>query len=351
VPAYIRSSYLLSCNFDLENLVYGKIEIGKPIIVSKQSASFFVISAFFASLTLAAPLAAQQLVAAASDPVTLPDAPVPQLHDPDSSSSPDAFSSSQPSDQQQSPAPASGAQQTTTPPQQETPEQRKARAAAELKLEEHQRMAGVIPNFNTVNNGKAAPITPGQKFHLFFKGAFDPYQFVLAGLDAGIGQAENENPGYGQGFAGYARRYGANYGDNFSGNFFGNAVLPSLLHQDPRYFRLGHGSVLHRTLYSISTTFRTRGDNGNWQPAYSNLTGNLIGASISNLYYPDGDRGLYPTLRRALSVTYQGTFGGLLQEFYPDAVQKYKNHKARKAAAAASSDGTAPPPAPPAPQP
>ena len=78
-------------------------------------------------------------------------------------------------------------------------------------------------------------------------------------------------------------------------------------------------------LYSISTTFRTRSDNGNWQPAYSNLMGNLIGASISNLYYPDGDRGLYPTLRRGLSITYQGTIGGLLQEFYPDIVQKYKN--------------------------
>ena len=287
----------------------------------------------------------------------MPDAPVPQLRSTDSSSSPDAFSSSQPSDQQQTTAPqtsstpqASGTPQAETP-QNETPEQRKARAAAELKLEEKQRMAGVIPNFNTVNNGKAAPITPAQKFHLFFKGAFDPYQFVLAGIDAGIGQAENENPGYGQGFEGYTKRYGANYADNFSGNFFGNAVLPSLLHQDPRYFRLGHGSVLHRALYSISTTFRTYGDNGKWQPAYSNLTGNLIGASISNLYYPDGDRGLYPTLRRALSVTYQGTFGGLLQEFYPDAVQKYKNHKARKAAAAAASGGATPPPAPPAPQP
>ena len=88
-------------------------------------------------------------------------------------------------------------------------------------------MAGVIPNFNTVNSGKAAPLSPGQKFHLFFKGAFDPYQFVLAGIDAGIGQAENENPGYGQGFEGYAKRYGANYADNFSGNFFGNAVLPT----------------------------------------------------------------------------------------------------------------------------
>jgi len=311
--------------------------VGKLIIVSKQTASFLAISALFASLSLSAPLAAQQLVAA-TDPATLPDAPTPRL------SSSETFSSSNPEGQQQATAP----QQSTDAPQAaETPEQRKARAAAELKLEEKQRIAGVIPNFNTVNNGNAASISPGQKFHLFFKGAFDPYQFVLAGIDAGIGQAENDPPGYYQGIAGFARRYGANYGDNFSGNFFGNAVLPSLLHQDPRYFRLGHGSIVHRALYSISTSVRTYGDNGKWQPAYSNLTGNLIGASISNLYYPDGDRGIYPTLRRALSITYQGTFGGLLQEFYPDAVQKYKNHKARKAAAASSADGVTPiPPTP-----
>ncbi len=319
--------------------------------MSKKTASFFVISAVFATFTLAAPLAAQELVAAANSPVTLPDAPNPELRD--NSSSPDNFSSSQPSDQQQTTTPAADGQQTTTPapqegPQEETPEQRKARAAAELKLETKQRMAGVIPNFNTVNSGKAAPLSPGQKFHLFFKGAFDPYQFVLAGIDAGIGQAENENPGYGQGFEGYAKRYGANYADNFSGNFFGNALLPTVLHQDPRYYRLGHGSIVHRALYSMSTTFRTYGDNGKWQPAYSNLTGNFIGAAISNLYYPEGDRGIQPTLRRALSVTYQGTIGGMLQEFYPDIADKYKRHRARVAAAKAAADGITPiPPAKP----
>jgi hypothetical protein len=307
--------------------------------VSKQTASFLAVSVIFTAFTLAAPLGAQQSVVAANNPVILPNAPTPQ---PDSAAAPDSSVATSTS---------ADPQQADTQQAAETPEQRKARAAEELKLEEKQRMAGVIPNFNTVNNGKAEPITSSQKFHLFFKGAFDPYQFLLAGIDAGIGQAENSNPGYNQGFAGFARRYGANYGDNFSGNFFGNAVLPSLLHQDPRYFRLGHGSVLHRTLYSVSTSLRTRGDNGNWQPAYSNLLGNLIGASISNLYYPDGDRGLYPTLRRSLSITYQGTIGGLLQEFYPDAVQKYKNHKARKAAAAAAADSTTPPVATPTPLP
>ncbi len=308
--------------------------------MSKQTVSLFAILAFAASFTLNRPLAAQQQLAAATDPSTLPDAPTPQLAANYSSSLSDDPSAQQQTTPQQTTPPPS---KQTTDGQNLTPEQRRAQAAAELKLEETQRMAGVIPNFNTVNNGQAQSITPRQKFQLFFKGAFDPYQFALAGIDAGIGQAENSNPGYNQGLKGFGRRYGANFGDNFDGNFWGNAVLPSLLHQDPRYFRLGHGSILHRALYSISTSVRTRGDDGKWQPAYSNLLGNLIGGSISNLYYPDGDRGLYPTLRRSLSVTYQGTLGGLLQEFYPDAIQKYKNHKARKAAAAAAATPATPP--------
>jgi len=274
-------------------------------------------------------LAAQQLVASDTGPAMLPDAPTPQLSiadDPKQSSTSAA---------QQTPAPP-----PATAPQNETPEQRKARAAAELKAEESQRMAGIIPNFNAVNSGKAAPITPGQKFHLFFKSSVDPYQFALAGIDAAIGQAEDSNPGYFQGVKGYLRRYGANYGDNVDGNFWGNAVLPSLLHQDPRYFRMGHGPFLHRVLYSVATTVRCHGDDGNWQFNVSNLTGNLIGAAISNAYYPDGDRGLYPTLRRGLSVTYQGTIGGLLEEFYPDVENLYKRHHGAKLAARAPAPTT-----------
>jgi hypothetical protein len=287
-------------------------------------------------------LTAQRIGTSPAASASLPDAPAPRLEA--DASEADQVSTSQPEAQ----APAQ-----TTAPQNETPEQRKARAEAELKAEERQRMAGIVPNFMAVNNGKALPITPGQKFQLFFKGAFDSYQFVLAGIDAGIGQAEDSDRGYNQGLKGFARRYGANYGDNFDGNLWGNAVLPSLLHQDPRYFRMGHGTVLHRALYSISTTFRTRGDNGNWQPAYSNLLGNLIGAAISNVYYPnypDDERGLYPTLRRGLSVTYQGTIGGLLEEFYPDLSDLYKRHRARKQARLAAAEGArrAQDPAPPA---
>ena len=287
---------------------------------------------FCLSLALPFSLAAQQSSLSSPDTSALPDAPTAQFSVAAPVEVAEVSSSLQTDPQTPQPAPATGqTPPATQTPDTLTPEDKRAKADRELQQEEHQRMAGIIPNFNTVNNGQAESITAGQKFHLFIKGAFDPYQFALAGLDAGIGQAENSNPGYNQGLKGFGRRYGANYGDNFDGNFWGNAVLPSLLHQDPRYFRLGHGTFMHRALYSISTTFRTRGDDGKWQPAYSNLTGNLIGGAISNLYYPDGDRGLYPTLRRGLSVTYQGTAGGLLQEFYPDVAQWYKNRRARKA--------------------
>lgn len=289
-----------------------------------------------AVLVLPVSLTAQRPPSSGADLSVLPDAPMPQLNTVEvaSLSSP---SSSQDDSQTQQPAPvpAPAAGQTTATPDGQTPqapEDKHAKAEEELKREEQQRIAGIIPNFNAVNNGKAEAISPGQKFHLFFKGAFDPYPFALAGLDAGIGQAENTNPGYNQGLKGFARRYGANFADNFDGNFWGNAVLPSVLHQDPRYFRLGHGTIAHRALYSISTTFRTHGDNGNWQPNYSNLLGNFIGSSISNVYYPDGDRGLYPTLRRGLSVTYQGTIGALLIEFYPDVDRWYRNRHTHKPA-------------------
>lgn len=240
-------------------------------------------------------------------------------------------------------------QQPTSPAKQpETNAERHAKAEQELKQEEHQRVLGVLPAFNSVIGGVAEPLTAGEKFHLFFRGSIDPYQFVLAGIDAGVEQINHTYPGYHYGIQGYARRYAAAYGDNFDGNFWGNAVLPSLLHQDPRYFRLGHGTILHRALYSASTTIRTKSDKGKWQPAYSNLFGNLIGGGISNLYYPKADRGVGQTFSSALTVTYQGTFGALLLEFYPDLVQHYKDRHARKLAAGATSQQSTP--VPPAPQ-
>ncbi len=101
-----------------------------------------------------------------------------------------------------------------------------------------------MATFNTTQNKNALPLSPSQKYRLFLKSVTDPWPFVLTGFVAGIDQANDSFAEYGQGMAGYARRYGASYADYFTGNFFGNAVLPSLLHEDPRYFQKGTGKVV-----------------------------------------------------------------------------------------------------------
>ena len=242
------------------------------------------------------------------------------------------------SDEQQTPAPAPTPQQNQQVPQ--TDEQRRAEAEKQLKQEEHQRMLGVIPNFNEVIGGEAEPLTPKQKFHLFFKGSIDPYQFAIAALDTGIEEAQNEYPDYHWGALGYLKRFGASYADGFDGNFFGNAVLPSLLHQDPRYFRLGHGTFKRRLWYSIISNVRAKSDAGKWEPNYSNVIGNLIGGAISNAYYPAVDRGVGLTFERGFTVTAEGAVGSFLEEFYPDYAAWRQRRKARKIAAAT---GTATP--------
>ncbi len=233
------------------------------------------------------------------------------------------------------PPEAPAAAQTTAPPAQASDTSaakkkkdeaarraQREKAEEQLRQQEKQRILGVIPNFNTTDVQDAAPLSPGQKFHLAYRSAIDPFEFVAAGLLAGIGQATNNHAGYGQGFAGYSKRYGAAYADSADGVFWGNAVLPVLLRQDPRYFRMGHGSVRRRILYSISTTVWTKNDNGSWGPNYSNVAGNFISGGISNLYYPPEDRGLELTVDGALTVTAEGALGALGVEFWPDVSRK-----------------------------
>ncbi len=203
-------------------------------------------------------------------------------------------------------------------------------SSASVKQEEKQRMLGVVPAFNAVESGTAAPLTPGQKFHLWYRASLDPFTFITAGLTAGIEQAQDSYPGYEQGAEGYAKRYGAAYADGVDGNLWGNAILPVLLHQDPRYFRLGHGTVKQRVWYAALSTVRTRSDHGKWQPNYSNVAGNLIGGGISNLYYPASDRGIGLTFERGFTVTAEGAFGSLAYEFYPDVAKWWTRRRAQR---------------------
>ena len=227
--------------------------------------------------------------------------------------SPAAQSSSSTSAQNPPPAPAQSVPEPTA-----TDADRKAEAERELKQAKKQRILGVVPNFNTVISGKAAPLSPKQKFDLAFHSAVDPAVFGFSLLDAGLSELNDSNKGYGHGPSGFFKRYGASYADSFDGTIIGNAVFPSLLHQDPRYYRLGSGPVKHRLLYAVGSTVICKGDNGKWQPNYSNVLGNFAAGGISNLYYPAEDRGFSQTTSSALTVTAEGALGSLFVEFWPD---------------------------------
>jgi hypothetical protein len=186
------------------------------------------------------------------------------------------------------------------------------------RKEQSQRILGIVPNFGTTSRHDAPPLTAGQKFHLFAKGTVDPFNWFAIGLQAGISQAENEFPAYGQGAAGFGKRYGAALADSTSSGFFANFFYPTILKQDPRYFRLGEGTIKHRIVYSLAQEFVCRTDKGTRQVNLSNIFGAFTAGGVSNLYYPPSDRGFSLTMSRsAISLLY-GSTGGLISEFWPD---------------------------------
>lgn len=240
--------------------------------------------------------------------------------------------------------PASGTSSSQTPAQQTAPDKSQSDTSAEqLRAQEHQRVMGVMATFNTTSRKDALPLTPGQKFQLFFKSSTDPWPFLLAGAVAGIGQADDSYEEWGQGAQGYAKRFGAAYSDAFIGNFFGNAVLPVILHEDPRYFQKGTGSPTKRFLWAAASTVWCRRDNGQWGPNYANVAGNLIGAAISNVYYPASEHTVSNTINDGLTVSAEGIVGAELIEFWPDIVRHHKRKLAEKLArqAAQSDSGKA----------
>jgi hypothetical protein len=189
-------------------------------------------------------------------------------------------------------------------------------AQAEITLEEHQRVLGVIPNFYVSYVPNPEPLTVKQKYVLALRTFADPTAFIGTGMTAGIQQADGLFKGYGNGFEGYSKRYAAAFGDGMFGTLIGGAVLPGLLHQDPRYFYKGTGSKRSRFWYAIAATVRCKGDNGHWQFNTSGIAGGLIAGGISNLYYPKADRqGWSLTFESAGFGLLGGAVGNLFQEF------------------------------------
>ncbi len=188
-------------------------------------------------------------------------------------------------------------------------------AAEQIKAAEKQRLIGVIPNFYTSYIFDAAPLTAKQKFLLAVRGTFDPVAMLGVGFGAGIEQATNAYAGYGQGAAGYGKRFAAKFADGRSSDFLTHAVFPSLFHQDPRYYYQGSGSVKSRLAHAVTSTFFARSDTGLTVPNYSYLLGDFGSAALSNLYYPRANRGAKLVFTNAAVGLAGRIAGNILREF------------------------------------
>ena len=188
-------------------------------------------------------------------------------------------------------------------------------AAEQIKVEEKQRVLGILPNFYTSFLPDAAPLTTKQKYSLMFRGTFDPVRFIGSAVSAAVQQANNSYAGYGQGGAGYGKRFAADYGNGLSSDILTHALFPSIFHQDPRYFYQGTGTFKSRFIHAISFSVIARSDTGHPMPNYSFLLGDIGSGALSNLYYPHASRGTGLIFTNA-AIGIGGRAGGsLIREF------------------------------------
>jgi len=239
-----------------------------------------------------------------------------------------SLSQEAPGSQQQTQAPLPDAPQPKTEAPAPNPGTKTAEERAIERQEQSQRILGVVPEFGMTSRLDAPALSSGEKFHLFVKSAFDPAIIAIEGLQAGLSQAENEFPGYGQGAQGYGKRYGASFADEVSSNFFANYFYSVLLKEDPRYFRLGQGSIKHRIWYSLAQEFVCHTDRGGRDVAWENVLGAFSSGGLSNAYYPSTDRGFGLTMSRSAIALAYGSAGGLVDEFWTDINHKlFHNHR------------------------
>ncbi len=187
-------------------------------------------------------------------------------------------------------------------------------ATEQVKIEEQQRVLGFIPNFYVSYDRDAAPLTSRLKFELALKISIDPVTFAGTSFLAAANQASGY-PDYPGGIKGYGERFGSIYTNDLTDIMVGGAILPSILHQDPRYFYQGTGTTKSRLMHALSSPIICRGDNGQWQPNYSSLGGYLASGAIANSYYPQANRGAGLVLR-TFGVDFSANIANaVLQEF------------------------------------
>lgn len=208
----------------------------------------------------------------------------------------------------------------------QTDEIQTASPAAPQAAGEDKRVFGVIPNNRTTEASLPfAPISAKRKMTIAFKDSFDWPVYITSGLFATLYQLENQNPSFGQGMAGYGKRYASSYGDQMMGNMMTEGIIPALGHQDPRYFRLGEGTKKSRAWYAVSRIFVARMDSGRNSFNFSEWGGNATAVAISNAYYPD-TRNVSDNVEKLLVQCATDAFSNVLKEFWPD-VKRHFDHR------------------------
>ncbi len=207
-----------------------------------------------------------------------------------------------------------------------TPQTQSEIAQAQIEVAEQQRLIGILPNFFASYDHDAAPLNAKQKLELTAKTWLDPSAFVINGMIAGVWQAQNTHPGFGQGGQGYAKRYGAAFADYGTSLLLEKVVMPTIFKQDPRYFYQGTGTTRSRAFYAISRTFVCRGDNKKDQFCYSTFINRLGTGFVTNYYYPAADRDKAGTILRnsAMGVGFEA-LDNLFQEFVARKITRKKH--------------------------
>jgi hypothetical protein len=200
---------------------------------------------------------------------------------------------------------------------------------APVQAPEDKRIFGFMPNNRTTESSLPFQrISAKQKMTIAFKDSFDWPVYPTAAAFAALYQAEDQNHSFGQGMAGYGKRFAAAYGDQMIGNMMTEGIVPALTHEDPRYFRLGEGSKKGRAWYALTRIFVTRTDSGRNTFNVAEWGGNAFSVAVSNLYYPD-TRTTSDNAQKLLIQSATDAFSNVLKEFWPDVKRKLKRGKPR----------------------
>jgi hypothetical protein len=242
--------------------------------------------------------------------------------------------------------PAQPAQNDPTTIQQNPPSGQTS-TSGKVEGTSNDRLFYTLPNFLTLQSGHLPPMPVKDKFKAVALGNFDVIEWPWWGVIAAIGQADNSEPAFRQGWLGYAKRYGTTMADSSIENFMVGAVFPSMLRQDPRFYELGKGSFFRRTGHALKRMVVSPMDSGHSQFNYSEIFGAAAAGAISTYsYHPrstyvgisskpyvefiPSDR----TFKNALSTwgtqLYLDALTLEIKEFWPDIHRAIKKHQHNK---------------------